>query len=294
MKIEKKITAQDGENLSRYFADIRKYPTLTKEEEKELVIKIQAPGGDRKAMEKLVNANLRFVVSVAKNYQGQGVPLLDLISEGNAGLIEAANRFDVSRDMKFISYAVWWIRIKIFTNMDWNNRVIQLPANRTLLVTKVKRVVLEMEQRLGRYPTIDELHESELLDCSMRELQEALVYGGKTRSIQEELMKKGNSLDRDELTLEDVLEGDKSMEIDDISRTDSILTDLNRFLYHLAQVEYDVMVLSMGLNGERVVRNADIAKALKLKEKDIMKIKARALKRLKKLKNISSLQDYIK
>lgn len=293
MKIEKKITVQDGENLSRYFADIRKYPSLTKEEEKALVIKIQAPGGDKKALEKLVNANLRFVVSVAKNYQGQGVPLLDLISEGNAGLIEAANRFDTTKDVKFFSYAVWWIRIKIFTNMDWNNRVIQLPANRTLLVTKVKRVILALEQKLGRYPTMDELADA-LPDCSDRELQEALVYGGKTRSIQEELAKKGNGLDRDELTLEDTLAGDSSLEVDDTNRTESILTDLNRFLYHLTQIEYDVMVLSMGLNGERLTRNADIAKALKLKEKDIMKIKARALKRLKKLKNIHSLQDYIR
>lgn len=292
MKIEKKITVQDSENLSRYFADIRKFPSLTKEQEKELVTKIQVPGGDKRAMEKLVNANLRFVVSVAKMYQGQGVPLLDLISEGNAGLIEAANRFDTSKDVKFFSYAVWWIRIKIFTNMDWNNRVIQLPANRTLLVTKVKRVILALEQQLGRYPTLDELATA-LPDHSDREIQEALVYGGKTRSIQEQISGKGNGAHDDEITLEDTLSGDGSMEVDDINRTESILTDLNRFLYHLTQNEYDVMVLSMGLNGERIVRNVDIAKSLKLKEKDIMKIKARSLKRLKKLKNISSLQDYI-
>jgi RNA polymerase primary sigma factor len=288
MKIEKKITAQDSENLSRYFADIRKFETLTKEQEKECIILIQGKS-DPKAMERLVNANLKFVVSVAKHFQGQGIPLLDLISEGNAGLIEAAHRFDVSKDLKFFSYAVWWIRIKIFTNMDYNSRVIQLPANRTLLVSKVKKIILEMEQTLGRFPTLDELADHSDIECSMKELQEAISYGGKARSIHETISMEGD--DAGETTLEYVLEGD--MGIDQINRTESILKDLDRFLYHLTQNEYDVMVLSLGLNGERIVRNSDIAKSLKLKEKEIMKIKARAIKRLKKLKNINSLQDYI-
>jgi RNA polymerase primary sigma factor len=288
MKIEKKITAQDSENLSRYFADIRKFDTLTKEQEKECIILIQGKS-DPKAMERLVNANLKFVVSVAKHFQGQGIPLLDLISEGNAGLIEAAHRFDVSKDLKFFSYAVWWIRIKIFTNMDYNSRVIQLPANRTLLVSKVKKIILEMEQTLGRFPTLDELADHSDIECSMKELQEAIAYGGKARSIHETISMEGD--DAGETTLEYVLEGD--MGIDQINRTESILKDLDRFLYHLTQNEYDVMVLSLGLNGERIVRNSDIAKSLKLKEKEIMKIKARAIKRLKKLKNINSLQDYI-
>lgn len=293
MKIEKKITAQDSENLSRYFADVRKYETLTKEEEKKLIVLIQK-NKDHKAMTKLVNANLKFVISVAKHFQGQGVPLLDLISEGNAGLIEAAHRFDVSKDLKFFSYAVWWIRIKIFTNMDYNNRVIQLPANRTLLVTKIKKIIQELEQELGRYPTIDEIMDHRLTECTEKELREALIYGGKTRSIQDTINAGGSSnSDGEETTLEDMLQGDGDLAIDDIDRGESILKDLNRFLYQLSQVEYDVTVLSLGLNGERVVRNSDVAKLLKLKEKDIIKIKAKALKRLKGLKNINSLQDYI-
>lgn len=290
MKIDKKITAQDSENLGRYFADVRQYAPLTKEEEKKLIVKIQK-NNDAKALDILLKANLRFVISVAKKYQNQGVPLLDLISEGNAGMVEAAKRFDVSKDIKFFSYAVWWIRIKIFTSMDLNNRVIQLPANRTLLVTRVKKIIQELEQKLGRYPTLDELS-VDIPEYTEQEIQEAIIYGGVTRSINDKVPNASKNGDED-MTLEDLMPGDKSMAVDEIDRVESLVNDLNRFLYHLTQYEYDVMILSLGLNSEPVVRNIDIAKALKLKEKDIIKIKAKAIKRLRKLKNIGSLEDYL-
>lgn len=286
MKIEKKITAQeDGENLTRYFNEIRAFEPLTKEEERDLLIKIQK-SNDQAALRKLISANLKFVVSVAKKYQNQGIPLLDLISEGNAGLIEATKRFDTSKDLKFFSYAVWWIRIKIFTTMDWNKRTIQLPANRELLVTRIKREILLLEQQLLRYPTIDELCDYLKKEFTEEEIKEAMIHGGRTASLQDKI---GDGDDGED-TLEHTIEGER---VDQIDKSKSVVTDLNRFLFHLTQFECDVLCLCNGLNGEKIMRNEDVAKALKLKAKDILKYKTKALKRLRKLKNVESLKDYL-
>lgn len=279
------ITVQDGENLNRYFEEIRKYEPLSKEQERELIIKIQS-NDDPKALDQLVKANIKFVVSIAKKYQGQGVPLLDLISEGNSGLIEAAKRFDTERDLKFFSYAVWWIRIKIYTKMDPNKRMISLPANRQELVKRVRKEVAELEQKLGRYPTEGELFKQLDGEYSKEDLAEAIIYSIRTRSINETI---GSEEDGD--TLESSIQGD--MDIDSEDREKSLNFDLNRFLHHLNQHEYDILTLSLGLNGEPTVRPLDIALYLKVKIKDIPNIKIRAIKRLKKLANIALLKDYI-
>jgi len=296
MKIQRKITAQDSDNLSRYFSEIRTYQPLEKEEERKLIIRIQKHN-DTAALTKLVNANVRFVVSVAKKYQSGGVPILDLISEGNAGLIEAAKRFDVSKDIKFFSYAVWWIRIKIFTSFDYNGRMIQLPANRELLVSRIKRAILILEQELERYPSLDELYEyivrlgkkeKSLKGVSRDDVMEAITYGGVMPSIQD----KSPNQDDEENTMEDCLSSD-DLQIDSIDKQKSIIDDINRFIFHLNQQEADIIVLSMGLNDEPPLRGEDIAKALDLKLKDIVRLRTKALKRLKTLKNISSLKDYL-
>lgn len=279
------ITAQDGENLNRYFEEIRKYEPLNKEQEKELIIKIQKDN-DPKALDALVKANIKFVVSIAKKYQGQGVPLLDLISEGNSGLIEAASRFNVELDLKFFSYAVWWIRIKIFTKMDPNKRMISLPANRQMLVQRVKKEITKLEQDLGRYPTEDELFQQLDKKYSKEDLMEAITYGSKTRSINESI---GNEDEGD--TLESLIRGD--IDTDDTDESKSLAFDLDRFLFYLNQHEYDILTLSLGLNGETSIRPLDIAKYLKVKIKDIPNIKIRAVKRLRKLHNINLLKDYV-
>ena len=284
-KGKKFITAQDGDNLTRYFEEIRKYEPLTKEQEKVLIIKIQK-GNDKSALDQLIKANVRFVVSIAKRYQGQGVPLLDLISEGNASLLEAAKRFDVRRDLKFFSYAVWWIRISIFKTMDPNKRLISLPANRQLLVQRVKREIMTLEQKLSRYPTIEELAKQMGGEYSKEDIIEAVMYGDKTKSIHDVI-----GSDDDGESLEDIIQGD--LNVDSIARSESLFVDLDRFLCHLTQYEYDVMVMSLGLNGEHSKRHIDIAKCLGLREKDIANIKVRAAKRLKKIKNIGSLKDYL-
>lgn len=284
-KGKKFITVQDGDNLTRYFEEIRKYEPLTKEQERVLIIKIQK-GNDKQALDQLVKANIRFVVSIAKKYQGQGVPLLDLISEGNSGLLEAVQRFDAKQDLKFFSYAVWWIRQRIFTKMDYNKRIVRLPDNRFLLVQRVKKEILLLEGKLSRYPTMEELIKQMNNEYTKEDLNEAILHGGRVKSINETI---GD--DEEGETLEESTKGD--LDIDDTDRLESIATDLNRFLHHLTQYEYDVMVLSLGLNGEPALRHASVAKALSLNEKDIANIKIRAVKRIRKVKNVELLRGYL-
>lgn len=287
-KGSKLITIQDGENLNRYFEEIRKFESITKEEERVLILKIQTNAADmNSALDKLVKANLRFVVSVAKRYQGQGVPLLDLISEGNFGLIDAAKRFDLEKDLKFFSYAVWWIRIRIFTTMDPNKRLISLPANRQMLVQKIRKEIINLEQEIGRYPTMEELEAKLEGQYSREDLLEAIIYGGRVKSIHEAVSGEGD----DETTLEDMTKGD--LDIDTTDHLESVIKDLDRFLFHLSQYEYDILVLSLGLNEEPHRRHSDISKVLGVKEKDIANIKIRAIKRLRKIKNVNFLKDYI-
>lgn len=284
-KGKKFITVQDGDNLTRYFEEIRKYEPLTKEQERVLIIKIQK-GDDKQALDQLVKANIRFVVSIAKKYQGQGVSLLDLISEGNSGLLEAVKRFDAKEDLKFFSYAVWWIRQRIFTKMDYNKRLVRLPDNRFLLVQRVKKEILILEGKLSRYPTMEELVKQMNNEYSKEDLLEAIVHGGRVKSISESI---GD--DEEGETLEEITKGD--LDIDDTDRLESIVKDLDRFLHHLTQYEYDVMVLSLGLNGEPPLRHPDISLALGVKEKDIANIKIRAIKRIRKVKNVGMLRDHL-
>lgn len=292
-KIKKVITAQDSENLARYFAEIRNLEPLTKEEEVKLITQIQK-NNDQAALSKLIKSNLKFVISVAKNYQGQGVPLLDLVAEGNLGLLEAVKRFDVKRDLKFFSYAVWWIRIKMFTSLYNGNRSIRLPDNRALLVSSIKRSIDGLEQQLNRYPTLDEIilfcsksKDPNLKKLSESDICEAITYAGYSPSLSDTV-----GSDEDGVSMDQTI-GDDSLKIDQINKAESVVDDLNRFLYHLTQYEYDILVLSSGLNGQPSIRNRDIAQALKFKEKDIVKFKMKALKRLRKLKNIDHLKDYL-
>jgi len=291
MKIRKQITIQDsGDNLERYFREIRSYEPLTKEQERELIIAIQEKK-DPRALDKLIKHNLKFVVSVAKHYQGQGTSLLDLISQGNEGMIEAAYRFNVKENIKFFSYALWWIRIKIFTTLDLHKRSIQLPANRELLITKVRKEAMVLEQKLERTPTIEELtdHINSLnlkKQHSTDDIYEAIAYGGVSRSLQDKL-----KIGEEEESFENIIAGE--MRIDDIDREKSLQSDLNKFLTQITQVEYDILVLSLGLNGERSYRSDDIAKKLKLKLKDVVRLKHHAIRKLKRFTNINLLKEYL-
>ncbi len=280
------VTVQDSDQLSRYFSEIRNFESLTKEQENELIIRVQKHN-DPVALNNLIKANLKFVVSVAKKYQGQGALLMDLISEGNAGMIEAAHRFDVKEDIKFFSYAVWWIRMKIFTSINLHKRTIRLPDNRWLLVDKIKKDIAKLEQKLDRYPSIEELCEYLKDEYKPDEIKEAILHADRLASLQDR-----TGPNEEDLTLGDTIE-DKSNQIDSTNHQESIVEDLGRFLFHISQQEYDVLCLSIGLNKEPTIRNQDIAKLLKMKQKDVVKFKSKAIKRLKKLKNIGVLKDYL-
>lgn len=286
------ITVQDSDNIGRYFSEIRNYESLTKEQEKELIIRVQKDD-DPIALTRLINANLKFVVSIAKKYQGQGALLLDLISEGNAGMLEAVKKFDTKdNDVKFFSYAVWYIRIRMFTSINMHKRVIRLPDNRWLLVDRIKKEVASLEQKLDRMPTIDELCYFLRKEFKEDEIKEALLHGGRTPSLQDQVSAGSNIGPEHETTLGDTI-ADESLAIDQIDREESTVKDLDRFLFHLSQVEYDVICLSLGLNKEDKIRSQDIAKLLKLRPKDIILLKSRAIKRMRKLKNINELKDYL-
>ncbi len=294
MRIQRKITAQaDSENLSRFFSDIRNYEPITKEEEKKLIIKFQKED-DQEALNKLIKANIKFVVSIAKKYQGGGVPILDLISEGSAGMIKAAREFDTKRDLKFFSYAVWWIRIKIFTSFDYNNRTIQLPANREMNASKIKKEISALEQKLNRYPTIEELHAhcealpNQKTKLSENDIKEAILHSSYMPSLQDNV----STEEENEDTFEDIL-ASNTLGVDDIDKSNSLNLDLTKFLFHLSQLEYDIIVLSLGLNGEDPIRNDDLGGLLNIKKKDAVKIKMNAMKRLRKLRNIGTLREYL-
>lgn len=291
------IVGDGSDALNRYFAEIRNFESLSKEEERNLLIIIQKKRqGHERALDKLIKSNLKFVISVAKQYQGQGSELMDLISEGNAGLLKAIESFDTTKDLKFFSYAVWWIRLQIFKSLYNDTRTIRLPDNRALLVSRIKRELVNLEQDLERFPSIDELidHMEKLgkkkkEKFSREEIYEAIVYGGREKSIHDKVRISNNT--DDEFTLEDVTPG--GSEVDDIDRAKSLINDLNRFFYNLTQKEYDVLSLFLGLNGENIIKTSDIARVLGMKEKEVNKLRIRAVKRMKKLKNIETLKDYL-
>lgn len=282
------ITVQDSD-IGRYFSEIRDFESLTKEAELALIVRIQNDN-DPKALDALMKANLKFVVSVAKKYQGQGALIMDLISEGNAGMIEAAKRFDVNEDIKFFSYAVWWIRMKIFTSINLHKRTIRLPDNRWLLVDKIKKDIATLEQKLDRYPSIDELCEFLGYEYRPDDIREAILHSGRTASLQD--IQGESDGDSDTQTLGDTI-ADERFSIDETDRTESLGIELNRFLFNLTQPEYDIIILVLGLNNENAYRNEDVAKMLKLKSKDVIKLKAKAIKRLKKIKNIELLRSFL-
>lgn len=299
----KSITSQDGngDSLSKYFTEIRDYASLPKEEEKKLIIIIQGKKpGYKLALDKLIKANLKFVVTVAKQYQGQGASLIDLISEGNGGLCHAVGVFDTSRDLKFFSYAVWWIRLQMFKSLYNDGRTIRLPDNRALFVNRIKSEIQILEQRLERSPSVEELldfikitYPDDLVFrvVSKQDIYEAIMLNGGEWSIDDVTINKDD--DHDSIYLKDKLEGDKDLSIDSDNKQESLVTDLNRFFYNLTQKEYDILALYMGLGGEAILKSIDIAKALGVKEKEVIKLRQRAIKRMKSFKNIDTLKDYL-
>lgn len=283
LKISKQITNRESQSLDKYLQEIGKVDLLTPDEEVELAKRIRE--GDQAALEKLTKANLRFVVSVAKQYQNQGLSLGDLINEGNLGLIKAAQRFDETRGFKFISYAVWWIRQSILQALAEQSRIVRLPLNRVGSLNKISKTFSELEQKYEREPSPDEL--AEVLDVSTSEVVDTLKISGRHVSMDAPFVQ------GEENSLLDVLasEGDETPDQGLIN--DSLRKEVMRALNTLTQREADVVTLYFGLNGEHAMTLEEIGEKFNLTRERVRQIKEKAIRRLRHTSRSKSLKPYL-
>ncbi len=271
LKITQSITNRDSQTLEKYFNEISKVELLTPEEEVQLAQRIKQ--GDQLALEKLTKANLRFVVSVAKQYQHTKIPLNDLINEGNLGLIKAAQKFDETRGFKFISYAVWWIRQAIMQALAEQSRMIRLPANKVGAISRIHQVSSHFEQQLEREPTDEEL--AELLDVSVEEVKTTLRASSKHLSV-DAPFEQGETN-----SLLDVLENGDSVKTDEaLEYDDSLKKEIDRLLSILTARERQVIKMFFGIGVESKLSLGDIGAELAISRERVRQIKDKAINKL--------------
>ena len=285
LKIAKQVTNRETASLDKYLQEIGRVDLITADEEVELAKKIR--DGDTLALERLTKANLRFVVSVSKQYQNQGLSLPDLINEGNLGLIKAAKRFDETRGFKFISYAVWWIRQSILQALAEQARIVRLPLNKIGSISKINRAFSELEQKFERPPSTSEL--AEFLDCSLQEVKQALSSNGRHLSMDAPLI----SDDESSSSMYEILEGDDlpSPEIKLIN--ESLRKDIERSLNILSQRESDVLKLFYGLGGYKSHSLDEIGIQFELTRERVRQIREKAIRRLKNSSKNKMLKHYL-
>ncbi|MBB6004641.1 MULTISPECIES: RNA polymerase sigma factor RpoD/SigA [Arcicella] len=283
LKISKQITNRESQSLDKYLQEIGKVDLLTPEEEVILAQKIR--DGDQLSLERLTKANLRFVVSVAKQYQNQGLSLGDLINEGNLGLIKAAQRFDETRGFKFISYAVWWIRQSILQALAEQSRIVRLPLNRVGSLNKISKTFSELEQKFEREPTPEEL--AEVLEISTGEVVDTLKISGRHVSMDAPFVQ------GEENSLLDVLENDGEDKPDSGLINDSLRREVQRALSTLTQREADVVTLYFGLNGEHAMTLEEIGEKFNLTRERVRQIKEKAIRRLRHTSRSKALKTYL-
>ena len=271
LKISKSITNRDTASLDRYLSDIGKEGMISPEEEVELARRIKA--GDKAALDKLTKTNLRFVVSVAKQYQNQGISLPDLINEGNMGLIRAAQRFDETRGFKFISYAVWWIRQAILQAIADQSRIVRLPLNQVGTINKIKKEIARLEQELQRSPTLKEI--SEAVELPESKVSEILKYNSHTQSIDSPI-----SPDEDTQFI-DTFVNENAEETDTNLMQESISTEVNTLLSTLSPKDSEVIRLYYGINASHEYTMDEIGDRCGLSRDQVRLIKERALKKLR-------------
>jgi RNA polymerase primary sigma factor len=283
LKISKQITNRESQSLDKYLQEIGKVDLLTPDEEVELAKRIR--DGDQMALERLTKANLRFVVSVAKQYQNQGLSLGDLINEGNLGLIKAAQRFDETRGFKFISYAVWWIRQSILQALAEQSRIVRLPLNRVGSLNKISKTFSELEQKYEREPSPDEL--AEVLDVTTSEIVDTMKISGRHVSMDAPFVQ------GEENSLLDVLENDGEDTPDGELMNDSLRREVQRALSTLTQREADVITLYFGLNGEHSMTLEEIGEKFNLTRERVRQIKEKAIRRLRHTSRSKALKPYL-
>jgi len=285
LKLTKQITIRESKSIDQYFLEIGNVNLLTPDEEIDLAIKIK--NGDEDAQEKLVKANLRFVVSVAKHFQNQGLSLGDLISEGNIGLIKAAQRFDETRGFKFISYAVWWVRQGIMQAIADQSRVVRLPLNRVSNLTKISKAFRDLEQEFERKPTTEEL--AKILDMTTDEVAYALQISGRHISMDAPL-KAG---DENKNSLMDVLPNEHQPLPDKDLMNESLKNELANALSVLSNREAEVIKLAFGIGTGNKATLEEIGERFNLTRERIRQIKEKALRKLRSSKRSDRLITYL-
>lgn len=285
LKIAKQVTNRETASLDKYLQEISKLELLTPDEEVELAKRIKL--GDRAALDRLTKSNLRFVISVAKQYQNQGLTLPDLINEGNVGLIKAAERFDETRGFKFISYAVWWIRQSILQALAEQARIVRLPLNKIGTINKINRAYSELEQKLERQPTADEL--AEYLDCSVADIFQSLQNSGRHVSMDAPLIDGDDSSS----SMMDLLPNDSLPGPERNLVRESLRMDIERSLSTLTAREGDIVRLYYGLNGKHPLTLEEIGERFELTRERVRQIKEKAIRRLKHTSRSRMLQSYL-
>jgi RNA polymerase primary sigma factor len=283
LKITKQFTNRESQSLDKYLQEIGKVELLSLEDEIQLAIKIRK--GDRSAFEQLTKANLRFVVSVAKQYQNQGLSLGDLINEGNLGLIKAATRFDETRGFKFISYAVWWIRQSILQALAEQSRIVRLPLNRVGALNKIGKTYNSLEQEYEREPNSSELAKE--LQMDVDEVVEALKISGRHISMDAPFTQ------GEENRLLDVIENEKHPAPDHLLMSESLKAEIDRILSTLSDREAEVIKFYFGLNKEHSLTLEEIGERFNLTRERVRQIKEKAIRRLRHASRSKNLKSYL-
>lgn len=283
LKIAKTITNRQISSLDKFLQDVSREEMISAEEEVLLAQRIK--NGDQEALDKLVKANLRFVISVAKQYQNQGLSLPDLINEGNLGLIKAAKRFDETRGFKFISYAVWWIRQAILQALAEQSRIIRLPLNQVGAINRIKKETSILEQKLERSPTLDEL--SETLDTTREKLSDLISISFKAISMDAPVT------EDEEINLIDIYQDDSAEGTDKKVMQDSLSAEISRCLSILNQREREIIALFYGIGQNHGYTLEEVAVHFNLTKERVRQIKDRAIKRLKERAQTEQLQSYL-
>ncbi len=283
LKIIKQVTNRETPSLDKYLHEIAKVELISAEEEVDLARRIR--NGDEKALDLLIKANLRFVVSVSKQYQNQGLSLPDLINEGNLGLIKAAQRFDETRGFKFISYAVWWIRQSILQALAEQARIVRLPVNKIGYINKINRTFSELEQKFEREPSVLEI--AHVLELAPKDVRESLKTSGRHVSMDAPLNQD------EEGNMYDVLLTDNMPEPDRELLNESLRKEIERALSTLTYREANIVRLYFGLNGKHPHTLEEIGEAFNLTRERVRQIKEKAIKRLKHSTKNKILKTYL-
>ena len=283
LKITKSITNRQDKSLDKYLSDISKEEMITAQDEVALAKRIKA--GDKSALDKLVKANLRFVVSVSKQYQNQGLSLPDLINEGNLGLIKAAGRFDETRGFKFISYAVWWIRQTILQALADQSRIVRLPLNQVGSLSKINKSYSRLEQELERPPSASEI--ADHLEMGTEKVRATMKISGRHVSVDAPLR------EGEDFSMIDILENRDSMKTDGLLMQESLVKEIERSLTTLSEREREVIRLFFGIGGKQGLTLDEIGNIFDLTRERVRQLKEKAIRRLRQKSRSKLLRAYL-